>query len=202
MNDFESFMGFSVKDMETAEKSSQNLTPGTYKMMIDSVRYMSRPKQGEAYAVDNPAQAGSDLCIEIECILAEASGEFPINWKHTIFLRPADSRDNIAGLNRAYLNKIFKATNVQPSSDMANALVGKMFILELKAGKDPKYTNIKDILPIGGTPTAATPATAPAAAPAKKAAPKPAADAGVPGWANNKPAAATTAAASTDSDWE
>lgn len=193
MSDFEDFMGFSEADMEKAEQESaiRNLSAGTYNVMIESIAFMCCPAGVEVYAVDTPKQAGKNLRIEVSTVLTEETNGFPSGWKYKIFIKPY--QEKMENFYRGLILKMFRAANVAPSNDMANALVGKIIQIRLEesTGKDgKKYTNIKDICQIGATN---------AAAPAKKAA------SNEPDWSNTKATtstAKTAAKANAPSDWE
>lgn len=151
MNEFDDFMGFTAEEMEEAEKDSglRNLTAGTYSMMINSVTYMSRPKGGQAFAVDKPSAAGTDLSIEVLCILTSEQNGFGEGWKHTIFLRPTSTNEVQARISKALLSKLLKAANVPADNNIANALVGKIIEVELSSSTSKtdgkEYINVKDI---------------------------------------------------------
>lgn len=188
MTDFNDFMGFGEDELEKAEQETtvRNLTAGTYKVMIEKVSFMNRAKGVEAFAVEKPSMAGTNLSIEIACLLIEDANGFNKNWKHTIFLRPVSENDIAARIGKAQLNQLCKAASVPADQNLHNALIGKIVEIELVVQKNnPDYTNLKEIRPVGMANTQ-----------------KPAVVASTrePDWGKKAPAAATTKTTVPD-DW-
>lgn len=142
--------GFDVANTPV-ETPTQNLTAGTYKLLIESVELGTKPQGGQYRTVMNAAEAGVDLIIQVKTLLTEDAGSFKTGWKHNLFFRPM--KDGIAGqIARSQFKQLLVACGCE-TADSDDALVGKQFVLELVQQKNnPEYTNIKSIKALDGTP--------------------------------------------------
>lgn len=160
--------GFDVANTPV-ETPAQNLTAGTYKLLVESVEFGMKP-QGQQYrTIANAAEGGADLIIQVKCLLTEDSGAFKSGWKHNMFFRPM--KDGDAGkIARSQFKQLLVACGCE-AAQSNDALIGKQFVLELVQQKNnPEYTNIKTIKALGAGVEMAQPApaqAAPAAAPAQ-----------------------------------
>jgi hypothetical protein len=160
--------GFDVANTPV-ETPAQNLTAGTYKLLVESVEFGMKP-QGQQYrTIANAAEGGADLIIQVKCLLTEDSGAFKSGWKHNMFFRPM--KDGDAGkIARSQFKQLLVACGCE-AAQSNDALIGKQFILELVQQKNnPEYTNIKSIKALDCVAETSNPApaqVAPAAAPAQ-----------------------------------
>lgn len=144
--------GFDVANTPV-ETPVQNLTAGTYKLLVESVEFGMKP-QGQQYrTIANAAEGGADLIIQVKCLLTEDSGAFKSGWKHNMFFRPM--KDGDAGkIARSQFKQLLVACGCEMAQSN-DALIGKQFILELVQQKNnPEYTNIKSIKSLDGVPVA------------------------------------------------
>ena len=135
--------GFDVASTPV-ETPAQNLTAGTYKLLVEAVELGTKP-QGQQYrTVMNAAEAGTDLIIQVKCLLTEESGSFKAGWKHNMFFRPL--KEGTAGqIARSQFKQLLVACGCE-TAESNDALIGKQFVLELVQQKNnPEYTNIKSI---------------------------------------------------------
>ena len=144
--------GFDVANTPV-ETPVQNLTAGTYKLLVEAVELGTKPQNGQYRTVINPAEAGTDLIIQVKCLLTEDAGQFKTGWKHNLFFRPL--KDGTAGaIARSQFKQLLVACGCE-TAENNDALIGKQFFLELVQQKNnPEYTNIKSIKSLDGVPVA------------------------------------------------
>lgn len=150
--------GFDIANTPT-ETPTQNLTAGTYNLLIDSIEFGGKDASGKYKVVTLPEEAGTDLVIQIKCVLADAANGFGAGWKHNLFFRPL--KDGVAGdIARSHFKQIVIACGLDPVTADNNALIGRMFRVTLEQQKNnPEYTNIKKIESVSDEPTVEASAT-------------------------------------------
>lgn len=160
--------GFDVANTE-AEQPIRNLTAGKYKLLIEDVSIGMKGSDGKYKIINNAAEAGNGLIIQINCILAAESNGFKEGWKHTLFFRPLADGD--AGrIARSQFKQLAVVCGCSPDPQ-PDEFKGKLFALELVQQKNnPEYTNIRSIKPADEFVAQPAPAvqasTQPAATPA------------------------------------
>lgn len=176
-------------------KASQNLTPGTYKLLITAVEVGKHEKGQDFIQSTDAAFMGNDIEFRFHCCTTDKVGEFPAGWKHTFFFQtklknPDGTRSVRAKIALGDMQKISEACGFTDWPKDPQEWQGKQFIATFSHGyakndtnKEKPFLNLDKVEPATATvQPSAQPSVQPSVQPMPLGSTTPAANNSTPDW--------------------